>query len=275
MEQYTYQDSIRNLDRRVSENFSEITWKQIRPIVKLVWSQYLQIGWTLDEIIEEYKRMNIDVSSVCKFDYIPNKDLEKYEKDKYRVLVRQSVAKMYCSWVEGQDKYVWCDQTLTNGSYVSVDAKKVAEELLMKKFPFFKEDVFYEMKKVNDVKAIYETPVRNLIDCIGDMTVEELKAITTTKLLKIARDKAVKEKSMPKFAVYFEKSGKPDMFLETNYLSFRIGLEELSNKDWDAIVNFDSVSQSLYYDSLSKEQQMARLNNSMVQRVKEYCLTGK
>ena len=141
MKQYTYIDAENNLSRRVEENYDEITWEQVRPIVMNIWEWYIKrFGWTFQEIIEEYQKKQCRIRDIVEFEYLPTGMEERY----YNVVkIKERVAQMKAS-VEGRKEWILCDQCLVESQYRNVMGREVLEGLLMKYFPFLKEDVFYK-----------------------------------------------------------------------------------------------------------------------------------
>lgn len=271
MKQYTYVDAENNLSRKVEENYDKITWEQVRPIVMNIWEWYMKrFGWTFQEIIEEYQKKQCRISDIVEFEYLPTGTEERHHNV---VKIKEGVAHMKRN-VGGKKEWILCDQCLVVSQYRNVAGRKVLEGLLMKYFPFLKEDVFYK-KEIGD-EDMSEIKVKEIVPFIENMTMEELSRMTYYKWNELKK-KIVKKKEIKRkiFDVYFDDNGKYCLFIKSSELAVNIDLESLLNQDFDGILNKDRLVQNMFIAKLSPEKQKERIEHPAIMRIKRYCEEGE
>lgn len=271
MKQYTYIDAENNLSRKVEENYDEITWEQVRPIMMNIWEWYMKrFGWTSQEIIEEYQKKQCRISDIVEFEYLPTGTEERYHNV---VKIKERVAQMKVS-VERRKEWILCDQCLVKSQYRDVAGRKVLKGLLMKYFPFLKEDVFYK-EEIGDVD-MSEIKVKEIVPFIENMTMEDLSRMTYHKWnelkKKIAKKKEIKREI---FNIYFDNDGKFCLFIKSSELAVYIDLESLLNRDFDEILSKDRLVQNTFIAKLSPEKQKERIEHPAIMRIKRYCEEGE
>lgn len=271
MKQYTYIDAENNLSRRVEENYDEITWEQVRPIVMNIWEWYMKrFGWTSQEIIEEYQKQKCEIREIAEFEYLTTGTVERYPG---AVKIKERVAHMKVS-VKGKEEWILCDQCLVKSQYKNVAGRKVLEGLLMKYFPFLKEDVFYK-EEIGDVD-MSEIKVKEIVPFIENMTMEDLSRMTYYKWNELKK-RIVKKKEIKRkiFNVYFDDDGKYCLFIDSSKLAVYIDLESLFKRDFDEILNKDRIAQNMFIAKLSPEEQKERIEHPAIMRIKRYCEEGE
>lgn len=275
MKQYNFKsETIHNLKDRVSEDYSVLTWEYVLPIIKGIWKMYMDnAGVRLEDIIEAYKNNNRDIYGSVAFDYRP---CSSEIKETYGMLHKENVSLMKA----GKDKYgnpiyTPCDQYIIRSDFFSVDANKVVMDVLKKTFPLLDEDVFYKEKEIkyNDLS---DMKVKDIIDIIGDWKIGSLmkEKLNGNKeiLERIKKTKKVRE---PLWKAYFSECDTNIFIGEGGCISVLVDLKLLRERNYEGIINKDYDIQKWFIDKLSEEKKESRINNPMMDRIKEYCLTGK
>lgn len=275
MKQYYFKsETIHNLKDRVSEDYSVLTWEYVLPIIKGIWKMYMDnAGVRLEDIIEAYKNNNRDIYGSVAFDYRP---CSSEIKETYGMLHKENVSLMKV----GEDKhgnpiYAPCDQYLVASDYFSVDANKVVMDVLKKTFPFLDEDVFYREKEL-EYNDLSDMKVKDIIDIIGDWSIGSL---TKEKLEKdkeiFERIKKTKKVREPLWKAYFSGYDTHLFIGEGGCISVLVDLKLLKERNYDEIISKDYDIQKWFIDELSEEKKRSRISNPMMDRIKQYCLTGK
>lgn len=271
MKQYTYLDAERNLSKRVEENYNEITWEQVRPIVINIWEWYMKkFGWMSQEIIEEYQKKKCKIREIAEFEYLQTGTAEYYP---WAVKIKEGVAKMKVS-VGRKVEWILCDQCLKESPYKGVASGKALEGMLMKYFPFLKEDIFYK-EEMGDAD-MSEIGVKEIIPFIENMTMEELSRMSCSEWDGL-KEKIVKKKKIKRkiFNIYFNDDGKFCLFINSSELAVYIDLESLFKQDFDEILNKDRLAQRWFIEKLSPEKQKERIEHPAIMRIKRYCEEGE
>lgn len=275
MKQYDFKsETTHNLKDKVSEDYSVLTWEYISPIISGMWKGYIDnAGVSLEDIIDSYKKNNCDIYGSVTFEYIPCSLEGKWN---FGILHKANVSSMKT----GKDKYgnpiyTPCDQYIIRSDFFSVDANKVVMDVLKKTFPFLDEDVFYREKEL-EYNDLSDMKVKDIIDIIGDWSIGSLTKEKLEKdkeiLEKIKKTKKVRE---PLWKAYFSESDTHIFIGEGGCISVLVDLKLLRERNYDGIINKDYDIQKWFIDKLSEEKKERRINNPMMDRIKEYCLTGK
>lgn len=275
MKQYDFKsETIHNLKDKVSEDYSTLTWEYISPIISGMWKEYIDnAGVSLEDIIDSYKNNNRDIYGSVAFEYIPCSLEGKWN---FGILHKANVSSMKT----GKDKYgnpiyTPCDQYIIRSDFFSVDANKVVMDVLKKTFPLLDEDVFYKEKEI-EYNDLSDMKVKDIIDIIGDWKIGSLmkeKLERNKEILeRIKKTKKIRE---PLWKAYFSESNTNIFIGEGGCISVLVDLKLLRERNYDEIINKDYDIQKWFIDKLSEEKKESRINNPMMDRIKEYCLTGK
>lgn len=275
MRQYDFKsETIHNLKDKVSEDYSALTWEYISPIISGMWKGYIDnAGVSLEDIIDSYKNNNRDIYGSVAFEYIPRSLEGKWN---FGILHKANVSSMKT----GKDKYgnpiyTNCDQYIIRSDFFSVDANKVVMDVLKKTFPLLDEDVFYKEKEI-EYNDLSDMKVKDIIDIIGDWKIGSLmkeKLERNKEILeRIKKTKKIRE---PLWKAYFSESDTNIFIGEGGCISVLVDLKLLRERNYDEIINKDYDIQKWFIEKLSEEKKERRINNPMMDRIKEYCLTGK
>lgn len=258
MEQVSHLEPVMNLSERVKEDYSELTWENVRPIISRMWEWWKEkFRLNTQDIIDRYIKTECKVRDIAKFDYIPS----DVDYSGYAVKFKENVANIRIK-VGRKEKWVPCDQCLKETDYSSLANKKVLNVLLMEKFPFLNEDMFYEVEETE--VDLSKKKVKDLIKQIGDMTIEELRNSESFGVIKLKERKQ-------KFEIYFDEKGKHCLFIHTGKISTYIDIESLLNRNFEEIIKEDKKVNGLFTNELTQEEQGKRNGSPLLRRIKEYC----
>ena len=275
MKQYNFtSETIHNLKDKVSEDYSVLTWEYVSPIINGMWKAYIDnAGVSPGDIIDSYKDKERDIYGSVSFDYRP---CSSERRDAFGILHKENISLMKA----GKDRhgnpiYVPCDQYLVPSDYFSVDANKVVMDVLKKTFPFLNDDVFYKEEEL-EYNDLFDMKVKDIVDIIGDWSIGSLmkdKISGNKEILK--RAKKTKKVRNPLWKAYFSECDTNIFISDGDFLSVLVDLKLLRERNYDEIINEDYCRQKWFIEKLSEETKERRINNPMMDRIKEYCLTGK
>lgn len=283
MKQYKHSEVTNNFTESVREDFSQISWEMVKPLLKHKWQTYIDLmEWDIDHIVELYQSLGYRIQDICDFDYEPNAQQEYYQTNQAFLLVKPNVAKSYNEHVSkkvGYNVYTWYDQYVTLTNYHGVSSKEVLKALILESFPFFKESVFYkpvEVKKDFSYLEYFTLEELAEMDAFKAMTAAQFKRMFDSQIIELIPDnKMVQNK--PLFSVYFNESNETcnlSLFVETNNIAVIVPLEALKNRNIDFIESNDYTSQKMFLDKLSPMERGERISNPPMERIKEYCTNG-
>lgn len=254
---------IENLDRKVSENYDELTEKQILQVISYMWQKHIEnFGFTSKQIYNTYKELGISVNSIVQFEYFP-----KDTPIKGIVLIKEDVA-----YNVPKKKKELCrlSQYIAPYSYFNVSANKVFEKLFFEKYPELDKEpfVWYETKSI-DINKILN---KKLCD------ISELKELTLSEIIKIANRKGSISKYLTSeikkryITTYFDCDL---IFLSYekdnihNIITYNIKIESFVNGNIDDIIMYDEFSNH-YWLNISNNDLQYRKNNKIVKSFFEF-----
>lgn len=200
------------------------------------------------------ERFICDVDELCEIlDYyaIPDKDLFEYDLFKTDYIVGKD-----CIYTEQviRGRYGWTTKKTYNSiyiksnTYVGLSLNIVAMEIVKRHFPFLTKAPFVKMEKRFDdsIKNLPKTTMAKLDDI--DVMARLNNKLTINDLIKLYTDKTYAESKIekPLYSVYADSCNVFINLDREKTWSLYLTIDELNNKDWDAIENQHVFSIPLY-----------------------------
>lgn len=258
MKQFRETSDNSNLDRYVCENYHEISFDFIKPIIEKAWEKYMKLfGWTIDEIVDAYRKTKSDIGGIVSFNYEDSRRENKF-------ITKPRCAKIVVRSSSGKVKnYIECDQTVVKSSYFGTFSKSALTYLVVKRFPFLSELKKEEKKSMYVNSYLRDKKISEIPEEYRDKTLAELYS---------CYDRIEVTEVVDEFSVYFEENwDNPFFFVECPKLSFIVDFKGLIEKDFDKIVEKDRSMQEMFIKKLTIEEMEERLNNRGMQMIREYC----
>ena len=258
MKQFQETESRSNLDVYVCENYHEVSFDFIKPIIKEAWKRYIKLfGWTIDEIVDAYRKTKSDISGLIWFDYIPSKDGNKF-------VTKPRCAKIVIRTNNGKIKdCIECDQRVVRSSYFETFSKNALTYLVVKRFPFLSELKKEEKKSMYMCTYLQDKKISEIPEEYKDRTLKELYS---------CYDKVEVTEVVDGFSVYFnDYSDNLYFFVECPKLSFIVDFKALLDKNFNEIVEIDHSMQSMFIKKFTDKEVEERLNSRGMRMIREYC----
>lgn len=251
----TYNKS--NLDRYVGENYHEVDFDFVKPIIEERWKGYMNLfGWSIDEVLDAYQKTKSDISGLVQFDYVPSKEDNKF-------VTKPMCAKIVIEHKGKKNEYITCDQRIVASSYFGTFSKNALTYLVVKRFPFLSELRKEERKKMYVCNYLQDKRVSEIPEEYRDRTLKDLYS---------CYDKIEVTEVVDEFSIYFNDHGERlYFFMKYPKLSFIINFEDLINKDFNGIVEKDHSMQEVFIKMLTNEETEERLNSRGMRMIREYC----
>lgn len=258
MKQFKEIDSDSNLDRYVCESYHEVSFDFIKPIIEKAWENYMKIfGWTIDEIVDAYRKTKSDIGGIIMFDYADSRKENKF-------ITKPRCAKIVVRGSNGEVKdYIECDQTVVRSPYFGTFSKNALTYLVVKRFPFLSELKKEEKKSMYVYSYLRDKKISEIPEEYKDKTLAELYS---------CYDKIEVTEVENAFSVYF-KEYMDNLYFFVDYpkLSFIVDFKDLIDKNFDKIVEKDRSMQEMFIKNLTIEEMEERLNSRGMQMIREYC----
>lgn len=295
MKQYGAVETNRNLAYYFPENFENVTWEMLKPIIEKIWENQINtFGFTLDEIIDTYQRLGFKFRDVAEYEYISQGS-------------RDMIKQLYPWYIHLEDKRAFANIPIKQGrkildykqermdvylceyQYRDVAANKVFRDLFLAKYPFLKdEDLF----KVSEMEKVYYCDV--LFDDLKDEELEiffkgkTLKDIachlsTNPNYMKLYAKKEV-ENSLVKcyfdssiFFIDCDKEGKLDKEKKWNEVApaLLIPYKDFAERNFQGILNACNNRKDIVWSRYTEEAVKKYHNNPILDRLEKWCKEGK
>ena len=268
MKQVIYTNGkIENLDRKVNENYNELTENQILQVISYMWKKHIEMfGFTPKQIYNAYKKLGISVDSIVQFEYFP-----KDTPLKGIVLIKEDVA--YNVPKKRKDLCL-LSQYIAPYSYFNVSANKVFEKLFFDKYPELDKEpfVWYETKSVN-IEDLLNKKISDILE-FKELTLREIIKILTKKdEISNYLNQEIKRRNIHTYfdsdLIFLSYRAKDNIH---RTITYNIKIESFVNGNIDKIIEYDEISNQYFLNSLSKGDLQYRQNNEIIKSFFEFVL---
>lgn len=266
MKQVIYTNGkIENLDRKVNENYNELTENQILQVISYMWKKHIEMfGFTPKQIYNAYKKLGISVDSIVQFEYFP-----KDTPLKGIVLIKEDVA--YNVPKKRKDLCL-LSQYIAPYSYFNVSANKVFEKLFFDKYPELDKEpfVWYETKSVN-IEDLLNKKISDILE-FKELTLREIIKILTKKdEISNYLNQEIKRRNIHTYfdsdLIFLSYRAKDNIH---RTITYNIKIESFVNGNIDKIIEYDEISNQYFLNSLSKGDLQYRQNNEIIKSFFEF-----